>query len=694
MPDLLGNAVRYAEIGWRVHPLRPRDKRPLLPNWPTKATTDIATVESWWRQWPDANVGIACGAGSGLWVLDVDVKQDGVESLAQLEDKHGALPFTATAATGAGGEHLYFRWPSGLCIRNSAGRLGSGLDVRGDGGYVCAPPSVHPSGRLYEWLVDQDPWSQPPVDAPDWLVRLVAMPLAAQPAGTATSGGGKCIPRGQRNSHLTSVAGRMRRSGLDEPDIAAALLAINAADCDPPLPEAEVRQIAASVCRYAPGYELTDSGNADRLAAAYAGRLLYCSKMRQWYHWNGRIWANGDDVAVRRAADETVRLLHLEAANTADPDRRKAIARWAHKSEGRQQLASMIELAHHRLPVEPTELDRHPDLLSCENGVIDLRTGALQPHDPALRLTKMVHAHYDPRAQCPQWDAFLRLITTGDVELAHFLQVAAGYVLTGRTGEQCFFLAYGQGGNGKTAFTETLRRLLGDYATKISIESLLTQRSGDVPTPYIASLRGARLAVASEIPRGRSLNESLVKDLTGGDLLTARWLHSNPITFEPTHKLWLYGNNKPIIKGDDLGIWRRVRMIPFRAIIPVEQRRPLDEVLADFDGERDGILRWAIEGGVEWYAGGLPKCAAVDGATAEYRNESDWVTQFLAECCETDVTYREAKSALHNAFRQWVSDQYNEKAPGQRWLTTRLLERGYQVGGHSKGDILGLRLKP
>jgi putative DNA primase/helicase len=396
---------------------------------------------------------------------------------------------------------------------------------------------------------------------------------------------------------------------------------------------------------------------------------------------------------VRQAADEAVRLIHVEAANTRDPDRRKEIARWALQSESRVRIVNMIELAKHRLAVSASELDGHPDLLPCENGVVDLRTGALQPHEPTLRLTKMVEVVYDPGAECPVWEAFLRLITCGDTDLAHFLQVAIGYSLTGRTDEQCFFLLYGQGRNGKTTFVEAIRRLAGDYATKISVEALLAHRNGNGATPDVANLRGARFAVASEIPQQRSLNESLVKDLTGGDTLVARHLYGNPFTFTPTHKLWLFGNHKPTIRGDDLGIWRRVKMILFKAIIPATQQRPMSEVLAEFDQERSGILRWAVDGAIEWYRSGLPRCAAVDQASEDYRSESDLVTQFLAECCEAGVDCRVAKAELYATFRQWLSDQYGEKAPGQRWLTTRLLQRGYQLGGHSRGEVIGLQLR-
>jgi putative DNA primase/helicase len=694
MSDFLSAALQYAGLGWRVHPLRPRGKVPLLNDWPSKATTDLDTIRGWWRQWPDANIGLATGRASGCWVLDCDPAHGGLETLQMLEDSHGLLPVTPTCLTGGGGDHRYFRMPAGLDIRNSASALGAGLDVRGEGGQVVAPPSVHPNGQTYLWLEGQTPFDCELADAPGWLLELVAQRAtrpAAASAGNGNSGGR--VPAGGRNVHLTSLAGRLRRGGMTEVALARALLAENAAVCDPPLPEEEVRGIASSVCRYAPGYGLTDLGNGERFAAAHRRRLFYCFELGQWGAWSGKAWRLGDEVAVRRAADETTRLIHLEAANTTDPDRRKAIARWAIQSESRQRIAAMLELAKHHMAVAAADLDQQPDLLTCENGVIDLRSGALLPYDPELRLTKKVAAAYDPEAGCPQWLSFMEMITCGDGDLEHFLQVAAGYSLTGRTDEQCFFLLFGLGKNGKTTFVETLRRLLGDFAVKISVEALLAHRNGNGATPDLANLRGARFALATEIPQGRALNEALIKDATGSDALVARHLYGNPFTFQPSHKLWVYGNHKPRIKGDDAGVWRRVKIVPFRAIIPSERQRPMSDVLADFWEERAGILAWAVAGAIQWYANGLPRCVAVDQETEAYRTESDQVTQFLSENCETDAAYRMDKAGLYKAFCDWLGDQYGEKAPGQRWFTTRLLERGYQLGGNGRGHVVGLRLK-
>jgi Bifunctional DNA primase/polymerase, N-terminal/Primase C terminal 1 (PriCT-1) len=225
--------------GWRVFPCRMHDKKPLLRDWPTHASSDSEQIVSWNQQWPDCNWACATGVGSGVFVLDVD-GQSGEASLKLLP---GELPTTLTTKTGRG-FHFWFQWPNGCMIRNSTGELGEGLDIRGEGGYVMVPPSMHPSGKRYEFTVPEDI-----AVPPQWLVDAISAPLS-QPY--PSDQGVDLIEPGRRNSTLASMAGAMRRRGMTPQAIEAALLAENAARCHPPLAEAEVREIARSVSRYAP----------------------------------------------------------------------------------------------------------------------------------------------------------------------------------------------------------------------------------------------------------------------------------------------------------------------------------------------------------------------------------------------------------------------------------------------------------
>lgn len=261
--DLVTAALAYGQAGLRVLPIhtvregvcscgavdcdRPA-KHPLIKAGKdfSRASSDVAAIADWWRRWPDANIGIRTGAESGLVVLDVDVPKGGASSLAALEQEHGKLPSTPEVLTGGGGKHLLFRHP-GQEVRPSAGQLGDGLDVRGDGGFIVAPPSLHVSGRPYKWV--RTPEKVPAAPLPPWLETMVVEGVTKRRNGGRA---GDAIPEGKRNAALTSLAGTMRRRGMGESEITAALLEVNAGRCRPPLGGSEVRALVDSVMRYQP----------------------------------------------------------------------------------------------------------------------------------------------------------------------------------------------------------------------------------------------------------------------------------------------------------------------------------------------------------------------------------------------------------------------------------------------------------
>jgi putative DNA primase/helicase len=257
-------------------------------------------------------------------------------------------------------------------------------------------------------------------------------------------------------------------------------------------------------------------------------------------------------------------------------------------------------------------------------------------------------------------------------------------------------MLYGEGSNGKTTFTETIRRLMGDYGSRVNIESFMQSwSSGRGATPDIASMAGTRFVLSSEIPENRKINEALIKDLTGGDAITARHLYQEPFTYTPTHKLWIYGNHKPQILGTDEGIWRRLRIIPFLILIPIDQRRRMSDVLAEFQNEMPGILTWAVNGSLLWLKNGLPMVDAVQSATAEYRDEQDLVMQFLEEKCETNPDFSINKDKLYQTWREWceVTGEKEAAKRTKKWLTHQMTSKGYKHGGAQKHTLYGLRMK-
>jgi hypothetical protein len=232
--------------GWRLFPIRPHEKEPIIGHWPRKAASNPEIIRAWAEQYPGCNWGVACGPCSGIWVLDVD-GEAGTAALQVLCDEHrGDLPETLTSVT-ARGRHLYYQYPLDRVIRNSAGKLAAGLDVRGDGGYVLVPPSVHPSGVYYKW--SNSPEKLP--CAPEWLLNaVIGNSERVQPTQRVGVG---LLRQGSRNDGMTRLAGALRRRGKNYDEIEAQLLTDNARRCDPPLHETEIRKIAASIARYPVG---------------------------------------------------------------------------------------------------------------------------------------------------------------------------------------------------------------------------------------------------------------------------------------------------------------------------------------------------------------------------------------------------------------------------------------------------------
>lgn len=418
----------------------------------------------------------------------------------------------------------------------------------------------------------------------------------------------------------------------------------------------------------------TDLGNSERLADRY-GHWLKHSPSLGWLAWDGRRWELDDSAAVR-AMTATIREIYQEAAETHDADQRQAMAAHAVKSEQGPRIKAALELARHSLvfATPPTAFDSAPDLLNTQDGIVELPNGDQVLHTPRYLCRKITGAAAGVSETAPTWAAFVDRIFGGDRELIAYVQEAVGYSLTGHTNEQCFFFGWGTGANGKSTFANILMALAGDYAKRLPAESLMVRYQSGVPND-IAGLVGARLVIGSEIQDGARLNEGLIKDLTGGDTISARFLHREFFEFRPALKLWIMGNHKPQVRGTDTGIWRRVRLIPFTVTIPPhEQDHQLEQKLT---AELDGILAWALVGARRWYQRGrLPECGAVERATAAYRAESDALAAFLDDCCIVGDGHQATAKALHKQYQAWAADTgHEEKTPHK--LGRELRDRGF-----------------
>jgi putative DNA primase/helicase len=447
-------------------------------------------------------------------------------------------------------------------------------------------------------------------------------------------------------------------------------------------------------------YHRTDLGNAQRLVQRHGQDLRYCWDWGRWLVWDGARWSVDATAEVFRRAKNTVTSIYGEAAHSPHDSERKELAKHAIKSESRDRLRAMVELAQSEpgIPIQPDDLDADPWLLNCCNGTLDLRTGALREHHRGDLLTKLVPVEYDPAAACPTWAKFLARIMDGNESLIRFLQRAIGYSLTGDTSEQCLFILHGVGMNGKTTFLNCIRGLWGDYAQQTATDTFLVKRFADTIPCDVADLKGVRLACAVEVDEGRRLAEGLIKQATGGEPLRARFLHQNFFEFDPVFKLWLGTNHRPIIRGTDNAIWRRPKLIPFNIVIPeTEQDKSLP---AKLRAEWPGLLAWAVEGCLTWQRNGLGVPDEVKQATAGYRAEMDVLAGFLEDCCIIHADAKASAKELYTAYTTWC-EQNGERAEQQRRFGERLTERGFEryrggVSGayHWKGIGLHSLLDP
>ncbi|MDO0878782.1 phage/plasmid primase, P4 family [Anoxybacillus gonensis] len=442
----------------------------------------------------------------------------------------------------------------------------------------------------------------------------------------------------------------------------------------------------------------TDLGNAERLVALYGDILRYCNNFGSWFIWDGKKWVQDRINDIQNYAARTVRNIYKEAMEEEDTDRRKALNEHAVRSESRGKIEAMISLARSMVPIVPEQFDQDKMLFNCKNGIIDLRTGKLLPHDRSKFMTKISPIEYDPTAECPTWIRFLEDIMSDENgnpkhELIEFLQKAVGYSLTGETKEQVLFFFYGTGRNGKSTFVNTIREIMGDYGKQTNADTFTVRKSERVNND-IAALQGARFVAATESEEGARLAESLVKQLTGGEAIQARFLYQENFEYIPQFKIFFTTNHKPIIKGNDQGIWRRIRLVPFTVTIPEEKK---DTSLPDkLKAEMPGILRWAVEGCLKWQREGLGNPEEIKQATEGYKEEMDSLGAFIADCCVVSELAKCWGSDLYNAYQNWC-DENGEYEIGKRKFNKRMEERGFKkkrgTGGGIEFHGIGLKVE-
>jgi putative DNA primase/helicase len=419
----------------------------------------------------------------------------------------------------------------------------------------------------------------------------------------------------------------------------------------------------------------SDLGNARRLIILFGEDMLYVPE-KGWSVWNGVKYENNHRAAMRKAKEVVDHIL-TEIPHLTNDAKKKSRSMHYIKSGHAQRIVAMLKLAESAKEVEANidQFDANPDYLNAKNGkMIHLPTGECSDADKSLRFSRTTGCDYDPKAEAPIFSKFLEEVVPNE-GMREYLQRSMGYSLTGLRDEQIYQVAYGGGANGKSVFFEACLAAAGEFGATTSSETFVAQKHSQSARPDIARLPGIRLLVTSEVGDMARLDETLVKDVTGGDKVIARDLYKGFFEFLPLFKLWFRGNYKPRIRGTDDGIWRRVRLIAFDVQIPYERR---DKKLTQkiMEEELPGVLRWMVEGAIKYYQKGLTTPKEVLAATSGYRSEMDVVGRFIDDVCVLNQEAKVRPSDLYKTYNKWCHTN-GEYALPERKFGEEIERRGH-----------------
>jgi putative DNA primase/helicase len=722
-------------------------KHPRTANGFLNSSSSPDQIRQWWTRWSNANIGVCTGKINHICVLDVDPRHDGDKSLKNLELKYGKLPSTFTVRTGGGGFHFYFsRWtgPKIKSISNALGDEYPGLDTKGEGGYTVGPGSLHLSGRRYEIINDVTL-----VDMPEWLEALLISP-PGKPGTKKTQSSyaaPEAIPEGVRDDTFVQLATSLANKNIGDVAVLAALREVNRTRCSPPYDDGKIADIVRRQCDFVRGnparslaraptkapapeitdlwehepitrrlilspeeeirqeqmnnicreYPRTDLGNSQRFVLRHGLNSRYCHAFKSWFVWDTHRWKRDDRGHIRELAKDTVLRIADEAGISNGATEQSELFKWAGSSQARNRIDGLIDLSRSSVSVTPDQLDTNPDLLNFQNGTLNLLTFEFSEPRRDDLITKTVGCSYDPTATCPKWDLFLNTIMAKDEkenELIKFLQRAAGYSLTGHTGERAMFLCHGSGANGKSTFLNTLLSLMGDYGKPVESSTFCISRNEPVRND-LAALKGSRFVSSTEAAKGKRLDEDIIKQLTGGtDMVRARFLFQEFFEFKPECKIWWAFNSAPRITDSTDSIWSRVKLIPFSIVIEEKKRdKHLFEKLLK---ESQGIMNWMIAGLREYYKIGLSEPEEVKYATQQYREDQDSLADFLEDVCVVEAGATVGATDLYNGYKLWMLQAPEEKVKSPRAFGFEMNDRNFKRDRNrdtKRKEYTGIRLK-
>ena len=752
-------AAFYAGLGWRIFPVwpmrdgrcgcgRPDCKHPgkhpvgqrgFAPRGVHNATNDTAIIASWWAKIPDANIGVATGAASGIYVVDIDPDDGGAVSWGDLVAEHGQ-PDTVEAESGGGGNHYYFHHVDGL--RNTSGRLGRGIDTRGDGGYIILPPSNHYSGGRYEWELSSLPGQQPLAELPTWILdqlnqaeqqatpqtavsfdaaptdkpdlsqfpisELIRAAIVNEPAAAGSDRSAidqsvisGLVRAGATDTHIKAVfdhypigtAGKYSEKGKHSEKYLALSIANARAYVNKPKTAINGAGGATPQRDYLT-YPADDGGILDAFLDIYGDGWLY-TNLGGWYRWAGTHWAmQKTDAAIKRvvmrlmvdmntaakqARKELKTAVETNPAAKEKSDAAKAMIRATRRSAARVNSVAVMAAA---VLDQPQDTLDAIGKLNLQNGTLDLETGDLTQHDAGDYLTYCLPYEYNPAANCPNWLHVLRGIANSlGGETVDFLQEFAGYCLTPDTSHELAVWLHGQPGGGKSTFLAGLQTMLGPKSGLLGLADI--ERN----TFALANLPGKTMVVSTEQPSMYLASGHILNAIISGEPVMVNRKFRDAVEVQPVAKLAWAMNELPRISDANNGLFRRVKVVSFAPIAPSD-RRP--ELKAGLAREGAGILNWALRGLERLTQRGyfiVPQ--VVEDATAEFQSENDVMGMFVKECCIADPDAKVQSSLFYFEYKEWAKDNgynpLNEANARKEWrrlgLTkTRITGRSYWKG--------------
>lgn len=715
------NGYRHA---MKVFPLRPNKKKPITKNGFHDASFDEETVRNWWKENTNANIGIPTGKENGIVVIDFDTKEEegfyAEDSIAVLEEKLGTLTDTWQAITPGGGYHYFYKYPEGYDIGRSIGKLYPHVDILGNDGYVVAHPSVRITGRSYEWEAEHTPSDIPLAELPArWLEAILN--LKEETSGQEASGNNSAftlpdiIPEGQRNDTLFRYACSLRARGRKASFILSELQTVNRERCEAPMAEKELTTIFDQAMGYdykptknvAGGSssnnidsvrpaDFSDIGNATVLERINGSTMRWTASLG-WLVWDGKKWARSHDQMARRYARTLTDLMLAEAQQACEetltfknakaeiPDAEKNYLKHAEKSRSARSIDNILSVAQTTLYTNASIFDANPWELNTPEGIVNLQTGEIRPHDLTAYCSKIT-AVSPERTSGILWADFLNRIAEGNIELIEYLQYFAGMCSIGTVTHEGVLIANGGGSNGKSTFFNALAAVMGDYATSIDVTVLTTDRQNRGAS--LATLRGARLVTCGELEEGQRMSIQTLKKIASTDPISIEEKYKQPETIIPTHHICLFTNHLPKIGSTDTGTWKRITVVPFNATMPTGSARIPNYAQHLAEEEGAAILQWIVDGAVKFHQNGnrLPICSDVEEATAAYRAREDWVNRFIDECCIVDREAEVRCGELFDAYKKYA-DQCGDYQRRRADFNAALEMLGFKQITHGKNKM-------